>query len=142
LTWTDNVPYTHLVHRLIVVLLGIALASTWGQASALHIHAYTDHDHPEHHHGLAVHQHETKSHQADSSSRLESCDPGRHTVPLVFLCASPPQAQASDSEFVSPAVPAPVPRLDGAIDITDVRVHGPPHLTQASPRAPPLSIPA
>ena len=131
-------------HRVMATVLALALVSTWSHVSALHIHAYIDHDHPEHHHGLAAHEHEhhAESHAPDGTLRLESCDPGRHTISFVFVCAAPPQADAIDAEFVNSAVPAPQLRLQGVANISDVRVHGPPRLTQTSPRAPPLYIPA
>lgn len=131
------------MHRLIATLLGLALIAGSADVSALHIHAYIEHDHPEHHHGLAAHEHQaTRAHSEDDTVHLEGCDPSQHTISLVFVCAAPPQAQAVDAEFVTPAIAAPELHLHPAVDITDVRVHGPPLSAQASPRAPPLIFPA
>lgn len=132
------------VHSVIAAVLGFALLSTWGHVSALHIHAYTDHDHPEHHHGLAAHEHEhaTATRAPDGTVHLETCNPSRHTISFVFVCAAPPQTPVVDAEFVSPAVPDRAVPPCQVIDVTDIRVHGPPSLTQASPRGPPLIFPA
>lgn len=131
------------VHRLVTILLGTILAPTSGQVSALHIHEYTDHDHPEHHHGLAAHAHQRSApHQDDDGVHLESCDPAAHAVSLTMGCASLPQVNAVDAECASPSVLEPLVPLRSVSDLTDVRVHGPPGRTQASPRAPPLNFPA
>lgn len=134
-------PYTRVVHRLTAIVLGVALLSTWSHVSALHIHAYTDHDHPEHRHGLADHEHATESHAPADRPRFEACSPSRHSISFVFVWAAPQQAHTVDAEFLAPAVPTPVVGLPSAIDITDIRVHGPPPGTQSSPRAPPLIFP-
>ncbi len=124
-------------------LLGLALVAASTHVSALHIHDYTDHDHPEHHHGLAAHEHHAaESHEADAGVHLETCAPGQHAISFVFVCSAPQQAHAVDAEVVSPTITEPELPRHQAFDITDVRVHGPPPRTQASPRAPPLTIPA
>ena len=131
------------VHRLVAILFGIVLASASGQVSALHIHAYADHDHPEHHRGLAAHEHHRSSpHQDHDASRLESCDAGQHAVSLTMGCAPLPQVSTVDAECASPGVVEPLAPIRSISDLTDVRVHGPPGRTHAPPRAPPLNFPA
>jgi hypothetical protein len=131
------------VHRFVAILLGTILASTSGHISALHIHAYTDHDHPEHHHGLAAHEHHRSSpHQDHDASRLKSCDAGRHAVSLTMAFAPLPQVNAVDAECASPSVVERLVPLRSVPDLTEVRAHGPPPRTQGPPRAPPLSFPA
>jgi hypothetical protein len=127
------------VHRALALLLIPALIATSGVASLLHTHAYDDHDHPEHHHGLSAHEHHAAlSHPDDVLPHLEGCDPGRHTVSFAFVCAAPLQVHAVDAELTLPATPAPGKQIERSVRHTDVRVHGPPLRTQASPRAPPL----
>lgn len=134
-----------LVHRLLTVLLGLVVASTSGQISALHIHQYTDHDHPEHHHGPAAHDHQRPSvhhDEDDGGAHLEPCDPGHHAVSVTMGCMPLPKAHASDAECPNPGVVEPLVSVHPVPAFTDVRVHGPPPLTQAAPRAPPPSSPA
>jgi hypothetical protein len=133
------------VYRTVTILLALVLASTSGQVSALHIHAYTDHDHPEHHHGLAAHEHQPPAlHDDDDDDviHLESCDPGQHALSITMGSAPLPQVHAIDGESATPGSVAPLVQLRSVHHVTDVRVHGPPTRTQAAPRAPPLIYPA
>jgi hypothetical protein len=131
------------VHRVVTILLGFVLVSTGGQVSALHIHAYTDHDHPEHHHGFAAHEHHRSvRHHDDDVVHLETCDPGQHAVSLTMGCAPVPRVHVIDAECASPAAVESLVPFRSVHHFTDVRVHGPPLLAQAPPRAPPLSFPA
>ena len=146
MTLQPKVPYTPIVRRLLAIVLGLALAST-GQAPALHTHVYPDHDHPEHHHGPAAHDHGGDHHYGNADAdtrgpRVESCDPGRHAVSLSVggAALTHPHAIAAvcgTAAILDPLIPAFAPTTP-----TDVRVHGPPPRTQGPPRAPPLSFPA
>jgi hypothetical protein len=127
----------------LALLLIPALTATSGVASLLHTHDYTDHDHPEHHHGLAAHEHHTApSHPDDGVAHLEGCDPGKHTTSFTFVCAPPPHVHAVDAEITLLASPTPKLQIERTVRYAEVRVHGPPLRTQASPRAPPLIAPA
>jgi hypothetical protein len=127
------------VHGVLALLLIPALIATSGVASLLHTHARNDHDHPEHHHGLSAHEHHTApSHPDDGVAHLEGCDPGKHTISVAFVCAAPPQVHAVDAEINLSASPGLALQIERAVRHADVRVHGPPPRTQASPRAPPL----
>jgi hypothetical protein len=127
------------VHRALASLLIPALIATSGVVPLLHTHAYNDHDHPEHHHGLAAHEHFSESaHPDDGIAHLEGCDPGKHAVSLAFVCASPPQVHAVDADLTLPATPRVEMHIERSVRHTDVRVHGPPPRTQSSPRAPPV----
>jgi hypothetical protein len=127
------------VHRVLALLLIPALIVTFGVAALLHTHAYDDHDHPEHHHGLSAHgHHAAPSRPDDGEAHLEGCDPDKHTVSYAFVCATPPQVHAVDAELTLPTTPTPDIQIEHSVRSTDVRVHGPPLRTQASPRAPPL----
>jgi hypothetical protein len=129
------------VHRVLALLLVPALIATSGVSFALHTHAYTDHDHPEHHHGLSVHHHDgTPTRAADGAARLDTCDPAQHTVSFAVACAAPPQHHAVDAEVGPRPSLSPELRVEPAVGDADVRVHGPPSRTQASPRAPPLKF--
>ena len=127
------------MHRALASLLIPALIATSGAGSWLHTHAYNDHDHPEHHRGLAAHEHHAEpAHRDDGTAHLEGCDPGKHTVSFAFVCAAPPQVHAVDAELTLPATAIPEIQIERSVRHTDVRVHGPPLRTQASPRAPPV----
>lgn len=134
------------VQRVTAILVGLALIFASGHVSTLHIHAYTEHDHPEHHHGQALHEHgyghATVRHSPDDTPQWEGCDPSRHTISLTCVCATPPKSHAVDAEYVTPAGIALDLSLPAVIELTDVRVHGPPSRTLAPPRAPPLIFPA
>ena len=135
------------MRRMLASLVGLALMAAPGAVSPFHIHAYTEHDHPEHHHGPALHEHHhpqaTLQHDGDHDPlRLESCDPGQHAVSLVMACASPPHlpivvAERADPSRVEPSVTPTLNRL-----IVDIRVHGPPARGRIPPRAPPADVPA
>jgi hypothetical protein len=127
------------VHRALALLLVPALIATSGMPSLLHTHAYDDHDHPEHHHGLSAHEHHAPaSHSEGGGARLEGCDPGKHAVSFAFAGAAFTKSHAVNAELTLTATPTPEIRIDRRVRPTDVRVHGPPRRTQASPRAPPL----
>jgi hypothetical protein len=128
------------VHRDLALLLIPALIATSGMASSLHAHAYGDHDHPEHHHGLAVaHEHrEAPAYGHNEPARLVRCDPSQHSMSFTFVCAGPPPVHAADAELPPPSSLSPERRIECTLERTDVRVHGPPARTHASPRAPPV----
>jgi hypothetical protein len=128
------------VQRVLALLLIPALVATSGVVSSLHTHAYGAHDHPEHHHGLAAHEHDAMpAHPDEGTPRLEGCDPGKHVIPFAFVCAAPSQVHAVDAVIISlPARFTPQLQIQCAVRHADVRVHGPPVHAQASPRAPPL----
>jgi hypothetical protein len=127
------------VHRALALLLIPALIATSGVVSVLHTHAYTDHDHPDHHHGLAAHEHHAEPARAgDGTAHLEGCDPGKHAVSFAFVCANPSQVHAVDAEIGPPVSLVPELQIEPAVGYADVRVHGPPARTQSSPRAPPV----
>ena len=133
------------VHRSVAVLVGLVLAATSGQVSALHIHSYADHDHPEHQHGLAAHEHQwplPHHDEDDEAVHLKSCDPGQHAISVTMGCAPLPQLDSIDAESLNPTVLEPLVPFRSVHRLTDVRVHGPPPLTHAPPRAPPLNLPA
>ena len=129
------------MHRALALLLIPALIATSGAVSLLHTHVYDDHDHPEHHHGLAAHEHQpVVADNEDGRPHLESCDPGEHAVSLTFVCAAPPQVHALDADIDPPQSLAPQHEIKLAAQPTDVRVHGPPPRTLTSPRAPPAIL--
>lgn len=131
------------VHRSLALLLIAAVIATPGISSWLHTHAYDGHDHPEHHHGLAAHQHHVAhSRTEEGTAHLGRCDPGMHVVHFVYVCATPPQVQGVDAELRLPDLPVPQSRIQGTIRHADLRAHAPPPRTDASPRAPPLIGPA
>ncbi len=132
------------VERLIGGLVALVLTMSPGQVPQLHIHWYTDHDHPEHHHGLAAHEHSVSGARTTGADLLlKDCDPSRHKITFSFACAAPPRASWLDAELVTPVVRAPEPPpLHSLVDLTEIRVHGPPPRTQSTPRAPPSSVPA
>ena len=127
------------VKGVLAVLLIPAMIATSGAVASLHTHAYNDHGHPEHHHGLAAHEHHAVPVQLDDGMpHVEGCDPGKHAIPFAFVCAAPPQVHPVDAANSAPAAPTPALRIERAVRYTEVRVHGPPPRTQPSPRAPPL----
>jgi hypothetical protein len=129
------------VHRVLALLLIPALIATFGAASSVHTHAYVDHDHPEHRHGLAAHEHHGMPVDPDDGTpHLEGCDPGQHTVSFAFVCAGPPPFNSVDAEVSLPASSSAELQIEGAIRHTDVRGHSPPSRTPASPRAPPTAL--
>lgn len=127
------------MRRALALLLVPALIATSGVASLLHTHAYRDHHHPEHEHGLSAHEHRGTSKPAvDGADRVERCDPAGHVVSFKFLCEAAPQAHTADAEFILPAAPCVEMQVQRGLRHQDVRVHGPPPRTQGPPRAPPL----
>lgn len=127
------------MQRVLVILLVPALIATIGGSSLLHTHAYGDHDHPEHHHGLSAHGHQLVARaRDDGAAHLKDCDPGQHTVSYAFVSAAPLRAHAAHAELTVPAAHGPDIGVACNVRPTDIRVHGPPPLRYSSPRAPPL----
>jgi hypothetical protein len=138
-----GVTYTRRVRRLGAILTGTALVLANGVIPTLHTHVYTDHDHPEHHHGLAIHEHHQPApHPDDEGPSLEPCDPSQHAASFVIGGGPGPQVHVNHAECPSRNVYE-RPGLSRSIRaVTDVRVHGPPLRTQHPSRAPPLTFPA
>jgi hypothetical protein len=126
-----------LVRRLAALLLVPSLLAMSGPA--LHTHAYDDHDHPEHQHGLASHEHldDVAARRDDGGTHVEGCDPGEHAVEVAFLSAAPQPPPAVEGVSNLATLARPITRHGPAVRHTDVRAHGPPSRTQSSPRAPP-----
>jgi hypothetical protein len=138
------------VRRVVGIVLAWALTVSSATTSSLHVHEYVGHDHPDHHHGPATHEHEhsertDNDHQAvahhdhQPSIAPESCDPGRHAVIVRLGCACVPQVHGDLAELPGPTVAAPRATIRSAIPLTDVRVHGPPFDPGIPSRAPPLT---
>lgn len=142
------------VRRVLASFLVAALVAAPGVVSSLHVHEYTGHDHPTHHHGPASHEHgphhspltePDHDHDATFDSHgtaavsAESCDPGRHAVAVKMGCAQPPQLHLDLAERPGPTIAVPTIALRSAVGITDVRVHGPPFDPRIPSRAPPLT---
>ena len=127
----------------------LAFVGAAGQVSALHTHAYTDHDHAEHHHGPAAHEHpqvlahEPADHDGDDdAAHIESCDPGQHAVSFTIFCPPLPRVDPVDVPCASTGAFARLVLLRSAYSLADVRVHGPPPLGPVPARAPPSLSPA
>ena len=136
---------------MLALVLSQALVVSTATGSLLHVHDYTGHDHPDHHHGPASHEHHVYyavEHREDHHDEEErhggpvasgdSCDPGRHAVAVTMGCAHVPQLQLTIAELPGPAIFAPSTTVRSSIPITDVRVHGPPFDTRSPSRGPPL----
>jgi hypothetical protein len=144
------VPYTGLVQRFVAIMAGFAFVGATADVSALHTHAYTDHEHAGHRHGPAAHEHpqvpaHEPAHQDEDhdAAHVESCDPGQHAVAFTIFCPPLPRVDAFDDvPFAKTGILESLVLLRSASTPTDVRVHGPPLLTQTPPRAPPSIFPA
>ena len=142
------------MRRTLASLLVAALVAAPGVVSSLHVHEYTGHDHPTHHHGPASHGHghhdpsltereRDHDHAFDDHDapavRAESCDPGRHAVAVKMSCAQPPQLPLDLAEVPGPSIAVPAVPIRSAVGIIDVRLHGPPFDPRIPSRAPPLT---
>jgi hypothetical protein len=139
------------VRRLVGLLLAHSLAVSSAMASSMHVHEYAEHDHLDHHHGPASHEHERSAladqdhhsppEEDDDHPALEaqSCDPGRHAVAVTLGCVRVPQAQVDLGELPGPTFIAPPAPIRSATPVIEVRVHGPPFDVRIPARAPPLT---
>jgi hypothetical protein len=127
------------VRGLVALLLVKALLAASGAGPSLHTHAYSGHDHPEHHHhGLAAHQHVTAApHVHESASRVQDCSPAAHTIEFALISIAPSQAHNLDAALTEGPMLAAEPCAGGWVRGVDLRVHGPPPRADSSPRAPP-----
>jgi hypothetical protein len=135
------------MRRMVAVALVSALLSIAGSSAWQHVHAYGDHDHPEHLHGPAAHEHGADAHpharpDGGSSFTIEACEPGTHIASVVFTFVAPYADHAAPPALVSLVGFVPTLTSQPATVRRDVRAHGPPRLTDAPLRAPPLVIPA
>jgi hypothetical protein len=139
------------VRRFVGFLLVLAVVvSSTSMASSLHIHEYVGHDHPDHHHGPAAHDHDYPAtpdgdHDAEpgdddhASLRANPCNPGRHAVGVSIGCACILQAHVDLAELPGPTIIVQSAPVRSAVPFTDVRVHGPPFDPRIPARAPPLT---
>ena len=137
------------MRRFVAFVLMQALVVSTATVSSLHVHEYFGHDHPEHHHGLASHEHDDTElpdldHHVGSvdedQEEIEAgpCDPGRHAFAVTLGCAHVPLVHIEFAEGAGPTVVAPIAPIGSATPITDIRVHGPPSNVRIPSRAPPL----
>jgi ABC-type Zn2+ transport system substrate-binding protein/surface adhesin len=138
------------VRRLVAFVLVQGLAVSTAMGSSLHVHEYVEHDHPDHHHGPASHEHHQSAvadhddHSGAEDSdhpelRSESCDPGQHAVAVTMGCAQVAQLHVAITELPGPTVLVPTAPVRSVTPVTDVRVHGPPFDPRIPSRAPPLT---
>lgn len=138
------------MYRGFVLFVCVAVLSVCGPLSGLHVHEYATHDHAEHHHAPAGHSHAAGGdhHREDavpssSTPHLESCEPGAHAVSFAFTCVTPDAPLVALSvELAFATTVRPPPARSALLDLSDVRAHSPPRLTDAPLRAPPLVSPA
>jgi hypothetical protein len=135
------------VRRALALSSLLAIVAMWGGVPLLHVHAYGDHEHSEHRHGLAAHEHAHASalvsHHTDTRQpTLESCEPGQHVVSLVMRGATVSVFSIVLIETESPTAARPQSPLLALPPFDDVRVHGPPERARPPARAPPLAFPA
>ena len=117
--------------------------------SSLHVHEYKGHDHPDHHHGPAAHDHDHPATADQDHHSLagedapawhaDPCEPGRHAVGVSMTCACIPQAHVDLAELPGPTIAFPSAPVRSTVPFTDVRVHGPPFDARTPSRAPPLN---
>jgi hypothetical protein len=134
--------YTSLVRQLVAFVLVVGVVLTATRSAELHIHRYPDHDHPEHHHGLALHDHHFASGKPSvpgGGARVERCDPAGHVTSVVFLCTAAAGAETDAARLEIPLTDEPDVHGGFTVDVAGIRVHGPPGTTRTSPRAPPLN---
>ena len=138
------------MRRLVACALVQALVVSTAMGTSLHVHEYLGHDHPEHHHGPASHEHDDAAvaelwHHAPEGDedrpelQAESCDPGRHAVAVTMGCGHVPRMHVDLADVPGPAIVLPTAPIRSATPITDVRVHGPPFDLRIPSRGPPLT---
>ena len=136
------------MRRLVALALVQALVLSTASASSLHVHEYAGHDHPEHRHGPASHEHfhsEIADYYTSADDgrhpwvQAESCEPGQHAVAVTMGCAQVPQVQVDVAELPGPATLTLASPGRSAASVGDVRVHGPPFDPEIPARAPPLT---
>lgn len=127
------------MRRVLFACLAIVMLwSSTGRAS-MHVHAYTGHDHVDHHHGPATHDHDRHAPANGDGERFPSCDPGAHAIFLASATTTVPTAAVFSVPFDSVELYAVAPECAccGPVYAIDVRQHSPPRCTPQSPRAPP-----
>ena len=138
------------VRRLLAFVLIQALVVSTAAGASLHVHEYLGHDHPDHHHGPATHDHEhptepARDHHSVAEDdhtpaiQAESCDPGRHAVSVSLGCAFVSQLHIAVGVLPGPTFMVPSVPIQSAVRPRDVRVHGPPFDPRTPSRAPPLT---
>lgn len=143
------------MRRIVALALVQALVASTAIASSLHVHEYVGHDHPDHHHGPASHEHRQSAqddhdhHSEETEARGaeddhfaapdEACDPGRHAVSITLGCAQVPQVNIDVADVPGPSLFAPRAPIRSVAPVIDVRVHGPPLDIRIPARAPPVS---
>lgn len=121
------------------------MLSTSASMALQHVHEYVDHDHADHHHGPASHGHSSvaraqapESHAPDDAARLEGCDPGEHVVSVAFIYVAAQPDHVPVPVMLDAIVVTPPKETWRHVALSDVRAHGPPRLTDAPLRAPPV----
>jgi hypothetical protein len=102
------------VRRFVAFLLAQALIVSTSVASSLHVHEYVSHDHPDHRHGPAAHDHDhpataDRDHHSLAGEdhpawQADPCEPGRHAVSVSMTCACIPQAHVDFAELPGPTI--------------------------------------
>lgn len=146
------------VRRFFALVLVHTVAAMPAALSSLHVHEYSGHDHPSHHHGPAVHQHERAAdlghehsgaeyghgddsaiaHTESATATIEPCDPGRHSISVGIGIIQVRSVHVDLAQFASPTLFALPVSIHAIGPRTDVRVHGPPFDVQIPSRAPPV----
>ena len=133
--------YTDAVRRIVAALLIPAFLGISSLVALLHTHVYEAHEHQEHQHGLAAHEHHAPpAHRPGSGPIIERCEPGQHAKAFSFIATTSQSIPTIDAAL-SPTVPTVLtPPVERALAPADVRVHGPPPRAASSSRAPPSFV--
>ena len=108
------------------------------RASGLHVHAYVDHDHEEHHHSPAIHDHDADAGEPDEVPHVSACDPASHIVRVAYAASPTTDVHPVAGDLAVTALPLRALNRTHAVQLLDVRGHGPPPARSYSLRAPPL----
>lgn len=133
--------YTDSVRRIVAALLIPAFLGISSLVALLHTHVYEAHEHAEHQHGLAAHEHHSRpAHRPEAAPIIERCEPGLHAKAFTFIATTPQPIPTIDAALIPAVLKVPAPPIKRALAPADVRVHGPPPRGPSSSRAPPSFV--
>ena len=129
------------MRRIVAALLIPAFLGVSSLVALLHTHVYEAHEHPEHQHGLAAHEHHAPPvHRPAAGPIIERCEPGQHAKAFTFIATTPLPIPTLDAALIPALLTIPSPPVERALAPADVRVHGPPARGPSSSRAPPSFV--
>jgi hypothetical protein len=125
---------------MVAALLIPAFLGMSSLVALLHTQVYEAHEHREHQHGLAAHEHHASGSPPLQERSSSAASQASTRKAFAFIATTPQPIPTIDAALTRAELTVSPPPVERALAPADVRVHGPPPRALSSSRAPPSFV--